>query len=146
VHYDAQTALCTIYETRPLICRVDQIYAQRFERLMPRRTFYLLQAATCARLDARNAGLPAAVARELGEPAGDVSVHPDEARQAMVQILRELSPLDDGMPDAIDTEKALQAVAQLQPAAAQGVASPSGAPAQAPDDDRTTSSAPVKPA
>jgi Fe-S-cluster containining protein len=112
-HYDTATALCRIYETRPLLCRVDEIYAQRFERLVPRRVYYLLQAATCAQLDARNAGLPAAIGEALGEPAGRLVVEAGEARQAMVQILAGLSPHDEGMPDSIDTDRAVQAAEQL---------------------------------
>jgi uncharacterized protein len=113
VHLDQQSSLCTVYDTRPLLCRIDEIYTRRFEGLVARRTYYFLQATTCASLDPRNATLPAAVAEALGEPDGALVVDPEEAKQAVARILGELSPLDDGMPHSLDTEATLQAVGQL---------------------------------
>ena len=60
-HYDESTRLCSVYDDRPLVCRIDRYYETRLRGKMPTVTFYAIQAHTCASLDADNADLPATV-------------------------------------------------------------------------------------
>jgi Fe-S-cluster containining protein len=64
-HYDEATRLCTVYDDRPLVCRIDRYYEVRLREQMPAMTFYAIQAHTCAALDSDNADLPAKVFAEL---------------------------------------------------------------------------------
>lgn len=38
---------CTIYESRPLLCRIDESYEQIFSTLMTKEEFYLQNATAC---------------------------------------------------------------------------------------------------
>lgn len=42
--------LCSIYENRPLICRVDEMYDLYFQTQMDRKTFYQLNSTMCQKL------------------------------------------------------------------------------------------------
>ncbi len=42
--------LCTIYETRPEICRVDTMYDRYFSNFYTREDFYRINTAGCAEL------------------------------------------------------------------------------------------------
>lgn len=57
-HYDEQTNLCTVYESRPLLCNVDRMDGERFHRTMSAKTFYMAQAKGCVVLKADNADMP----------------------------------------------------------------------------------------
>jgi hypothetical protein len=68
-HLDPRTDCCTVYAERPLVCRIDDVFHQRLEGVVPARVFYLLQARSCATLDARNAHLPRMMAEQLVDEA-----------------------------------------------------------------------------
>ncbi len=38
---------CTIYESRPLLCRIDESYEQIFSTLMTQEEFYMQNALAC---------------------------------------------------------------------------------------------------
>lgn len=38
---------CTIYESRPLLCRIDESYEQIFSTLMTKEEFYMQNAIAC---------------------------------------------------------------------------------------------------
>lgn len=42
--------LCSIYETRPLLCRVDESYEMFFKKEMKREDYYNLNKAMCKKL------------------------------------------------------------------------------------------------
>ena len=42
--------LCSIYEKRPLLCRVDESYQKFFKEVMPIDTYYRLNREACQRL------------------------------------------------------------------------------------------------
>lgn len=42
--------LCSIYENRPLICRIDESYESFFSKEMSRDEFYLLNKLACMKL------------------------------------------------------------------------------------------------
>mgnify|MGYP002801890523 FL=1 len=42
--------LCSIYENRPLLCRVDESYEAFFKGVMRRETYYKLNYDVCERL------------------------------------------------------------------------------------------------
>lgn len=44
------TNLCTIYDNRPLLCRVDASYEAFFKEKMDRKTYYALNKYACMRL------------------------------------------------------------------------------------------------
>lgn len=46
--------LCSIYENRPLLCRVDESYEAFFKDSMTRETFYQLNHACCEQLKKEN--------------------------------------------------------------------------------------------
>ena len=49
INYDKETKLCKIYETRPLICRVDEGYSL-FEKELSKDDYYKENYAACMRL------------------------------------------------------------------------------------------------
>jgi uncharacterized protein len=53
-HYDSDTKLCSIYDTRPLICRIDKAYDKIFNKFMTKKTFYNIQIKSCNKLDDSN--------------------------------------------------------------------------------------------
>lgn len=42
--------LCSIYETRPLLCRIDESYEKFFSQFMTREEFYDANIAICKKL------------------------------------------------------------------------------------------------
>jgi uncharacterized protein len=64
-HYDEVTRLCTVYDERPLVCRIDRYYETRLRHKMPATTFYTIQAYTCVSLSRDNADLPHTVLGEM---------------------------------------------------------------------------------
>lgn len=49
-HYDDQLKLCSIYESRPEICRVDYQFVTNYRTLMDWPTFVKLNLDACNRL------------------------------------------------------------------------------------------------
>ena len=50
IHFDKTTHLCTIYNERPLECRVDAVYDIYFSEKMSREEFYNLNLQACQEL------------------------------------------------------------------------------------------------
>ena len=50
IYFDEKTRLCTIYEHRPLICRVDEGYEAFFSQQMTREEYEQLNYAACRAL------------------------------------------------------------------------------------------------
>lgn len=48
--YDAESKLCTVYETRPDVCRVDVVYDRVYKHAMSRQEYYRLDEAACESL------------------------------------------------------------------------------------------------
>ena len=46
-YLDKSTNLCTIYETRPLFCRVDEYYDKAYANKMSKEKFYAINKAIC---------------------------------------------------------------------------------------------------
>ena len=44
---DEATNLCTIYETRPIFCRVDEFYEKNLSHEMSREEFYRINKELC---------------------------------------------------------------------------------------------------
>lgn len=44
---------CSIYETRPLLCRIDEAYEQFFSKQMTKKEYYILNALFCNELQER---------------------------------------------------------------------------------------------
>lgn len=42
--------LCSIYETRPLVCRIDACYEKFFKNMMTKKQYYQLNYENCIRL------------------------------------------------------------------------------------------------
>lgn len=42
--------LCSIYEVRPLLCRVDECYDMFFKSVMSRKEYYRLNKVECEKL------------------------------------------------------------------------------------------------
>ncbi|NAR49377.1 YkgJ family cysteine cluster protein [Acinetobacter haemolyticus] len=49
-HYDQDSHLCTIYDTRPDICRVDTYYEKNFKEILPWTEFVDLNLIACKQL------------------------------------------------------------------------------------------------
>ena len=49
-HFDEATNLCTIYEQRPLLCRVDESYTAYFQSLFSEEEYEKLNYAACQAL------------------------------------------------------------------------------------------------
>lgn len=54
--YDAETKKCTVYDTRPDVCRVDVVYDKVYKHAMSRQEYYRLDEAACGALQ-KEAGL-----------------------------------------------------------------------------------------
>lgn len=46
--------LCSIYETRPLICRIDECYEKFFKDMMTKKRYYQLNNEICIQLNKNN--------------------------------------------------------------------------------------------
>lgn len=46
-YLDEATNLCTIYETRPIFCRVDEFYEKNLSHEMSREEFYRINKELC---------------------------------------------------------------------------------------------------
>lgn len=53
IHFDESTNLCKIYESRPLICRVDESYNQFFSSSMTQEQYEQLNYSACEKLKHR---------------------------------------------------------------------------------------------
>ena len=49
-YFDEETALCSIYENRPLICNVDALYEHLFFGIMPKEEYYEINYKACVKL------------------------------------------------------------------------------------------------
>ncbi len=58
IYLDQNTNLCTIYDSRPLICRVDDLYDSRYRDRMSRSEYYKLCHEICKILNNNNGDGP----------------------------------------------------------------------------------------
>jgi hypothetical protein len=49
-HYDADTKLCTVYEHRPIVCRVDDFYDRYLKNVISLDEYYRLNYESCLKL------------------------------------------------------------------------------------------------
>lgn len=49
-HYDEVTNLCSIYDKRPLKCRIDDMYEKKFKQLLTLEQYYELNYEGCKTL------------------------------------------------------------------------------------------------
>lgn len=54
-YFNEQTSLCTIYETRPLVCRVEDYYKAYLSQQMSWDKFLILNVEICQKLMANEA-------------------------------------------------------------------------------------------
>ena len=52
-YFDAKTRLCTIYDVRPILCRVDECYELYFSASMTREEYEQINHASCNELKRR---------------------------------------------------------------------------------------------
>lgn len=50
-YYDDATRLCTVYDQRPEVCRIDRYYETRLRDQLDAKVFYTIQALNCAHAD-----------------------------------------------------------------------------------------------
>lgn len=50
-NFDKKTKRCRIYQTRPLICNIDEMYKQQFYHQMTKKEFYLANLEVCYKLN-----------------------------------------------------------------------------------------------
>lgn len=53
-YFDSTTRLCSIYDKRPLICRVDEMYTFYYSRKINKEEFYRLNQNVCENLKNKN--------------------------------------------------------------------------------------------
>lgn len=100
-HYDEATRLCTVYENRPLMCRIDGYYETRLREQLDARVYYTIQALTCSHLDPDNADVPEQTRNALREAGyDDVAVRLDGVQIAatVIQVAETLRPEDCTLP------------------------------------------------
>lgn len=51
--FDEETRLCTIYQSRPLLCNVEQTYKEYFKDKLSQEEYYRLNYEACERLKNR---------------------------------------------------------------------------------------------
>lgn len=56
LYYDKNSKLCSIYNRRPTICRVDEAYELYFKDLMNKDQYYKLNYEACEKLQKNNKG------------------------------------------------------------------------------------------
>ena len=49
-YFDGISNQCTIYETRPDICRIDKMYQQKYNIFFSKKEFYIKNAEVCNQL------------------------------------------------------------------------------------------------
>jgi len=49
-YFDTDLSICTIYENRPDICRIDRMYTNKYFEMYTKDEFYKLNAEACNRL------------------------------------------------------------------------------------------------
>lgn len=54
-YFDDNTRLCTIYEKRPVICNVEEMYIRFFSEMISKEEYYRLNYNACERLKERTA-------------------------------------------------------------------------------------------
>jgi len=52
-YFDFVSNSCKIYQDRPLVCRVDEMYEKRFSKLFSKEEFYIENAKICNALQER---------------------------------------------------------------------------------------------
>jgi Fe-S-cluster containining protein len=100
-HYDDATRLCTVYESRPLVCRIDGYHEARLQGQLDVRIHYAIQAMTCSLLDPANADMPDRTRdalREAGYEDVAVSLDPAQVAETAMQVARTLRPEDFVIP------------------------------------------------
>ena len=50
IYFDRENDLCTIYDSRPVICNIDAMYEIFFAHKMTREEFYAMNREACMRL------------------------------------------------------------------------------------------------
>lgn len=50
IYFDEESRLCSIYNQRPTICRVDEMYEQYFKGKFSREEYYRLNYESCKEL------------------------------------------------------------------------------------------------
>ena len=46
-YFDNLTNECTIYDTRPTVCRIDTMYEVKYNKYFTKQAFYLMNAEAC---------------------------------------------------------------------------------------------------
>lgn len=68
-YLNLETNLCSIYETRPEVCRVDVMYEKYFKDKMSKEEFYRLNYESCkilqAEAEAKSKAVPFAVFKDV---------------------------------------------------------------------------------
>lgn len=54
IHYNQRLRLCNIYETRPMICRVDEFYELYYKDKIQKELYYQVNYNACHELKRRN--------------------------------------------------------------------------------------------
>ena len=54
IHFDTTSKKCRIYDSRPLICRVDEMYKHTYSKMMTKEEFYKLNQDVCEYLKKQN--------------------------------------------------------------------------------------------
>ena len=49
-YYNDETKLCSIYDSRPIICRVDDIYETQFKNIIDKESYYFSNHEACKKL------------------------------------------------------------------------------------------------
>lgn len=55
-YYNINTKLCNIYDSRPSICRIDEMYEKYFKTLMSKDDYYKQNNEACKKLMKLNRG------------------------------------------------------------------------------------------
>ena len=50
-NFDVKTNKCRIYQSRPLICNIDEMYNQKYSHQMTKKEFYLANLEICYKLN-----------------------------------------------------------------------------------------------
>ena len=50
IYYDENTKLCSIYETRPILCNIDKMFYTYFSNKLTKEEYYKLNYEACKKL------------------------------------------------------------------------------------------------
>lgn len=93
-HFDEQTLLCSVYESRPLACNVDKVYTTYFKQSLGPKAYYMTQAVACTMLHPDNSDMPQLTESALAEAGFDGGMNDFDVVEVSNHVMGKLTDMD----------------------------------------------------